>query len=94
MKLEGTHVGSLMMYGSWSDTHETQFLVEWGEAGNFCTVIMLGGCDYGGGVTQYADVPLKEAEAVMNSDLRSEYDFKEAMGALVAKYKKEEVPHG
>ena len=89
MKLEGTHVGSLMMYGSWSDTHETQFLVEWGEAGNKCTVIMLGGFDYGGGVTQYADVPLKEAEEIMRSDMPSEYDFYQAMNELVILYKKE-----
>lgn len=90
MKLEGIHVGSLMMYGSWSDVHGTQFLVEWTEAGSMCTVIMLGGCDYGGGVTQYADVPIKEAEAIIDADMPSEYAFKSAMDKLVAKYKKEE----
>lgn len=89
MKIEGTHVGSLMMYGSWSDTHETQFLVEWGEQ---CTVIMLGGFDYGGGVTQYADVPLEEAEEIIRSDMPSEYDFYQAMNELVAVYKKK-LPH-
>lgn len=91
MKLEGKDIGPVMIYGSWSDVHDCQFLIAWHEAGAFCTVILLGGYDYGGGVTGYAEVPYKEAEAVLDSDLQSEYAYKSAMQDLVTKYKKEEV---
>ena len=78
-------VGEATLYGDWSDTHETQFIVVWGEAGSSCTVLMLGGCDYGGGVTvASSEVPLKEAEAVCAiQDDRARF-FE--MGDLVARH--------
>lgn len=51
MAIKAVEVGYMTVYGDWSDTHGYQFIVAWGEAGNYCDVLLLGGTDYGGGVT-------------------------------------------
>lgn len=82
-------VGEATIYGDWSDTHEHQFIVIWGESGEAVTVIMLGGYDYGGGVTIASEnVPIKEAEAVIKAG-GDGYTLYSAMNSLVSLYKGE-----
>lgn len=87
-KLREITCGDVSIYGKWDDVTDNQFLVIWHEAGARCTVLILGGYDYGGGVTIFSDVvPYKEAEAVLNAAYDyPEGDTKKAMEELVSKY--------
>ncbi|HQT19233.1 MAG TPA: hypothetical protein PLE48_14535 [Thiobacillus sp.] len=39
-----------VIYGDWDDTYENQVLVYYHPNGIHCTVFVLGGTDYGGGI--------------------------------------------
>lgn len=71
-----------MVYGEWDDVHGTQFVVIWGEAGQYCTVLILSGYDYGGGVLKASSkVPVKEAEEVV--EIECPYERYRQMNRLV-----------
>mgnify|MGYP000119506788 CR=1 FL=1 len=87
--------GALSILGSWDDTHGYQFIVNWYEAGEYCYVYMLGGVDYGGGVTAHAEVPVEAVETLVSlaeqmNDVptMAEWELYEAVGKLVKEYQK------
>lgn len=83
-----THeIGSLVVYGTWSDVHDHQFIVDWHESGSTCTVILLSGSDYGGGVTYYAEIPYKEVDELIENS-SDDLSCKMDMISLVNLYKK------
>lgn len=75
----------IQVFGTWSDVHDYQFMVDWYEAGTKCLVILLSGSDYGGGITGYAEIPYKEVEDLLDKDL-PEMDLKLEVIDLVEKY--------
>lgn len=84
--MKNFEVGPATVYGEWDDVTDTQFIVIWGEAGPTCTVILLSGFDYGGGITSYSsNVPVKKAEEVINSSL-SDYETKKFIEELVKEF--------
>ena len=85
MKIPYIQAGEATIYGKWDDVQDYQFIVIWGEAGDTCTVLILSGQDYGGGVTIFSSsVPLKEAEDIVSGDYESLYEPKRLMELLVA----------
>lgn len=87
MVIKRFQAGEATVYGEWDDVTDDQFIVIWGESGENCTVILLSGFDYGGGVTDWSDkVPVKEAEAIVDLDSTA-YVIKEAMTHLVERSK-------
>lgn len=87
MKLPSTQAGAATIYGFWDDLDDYQFIVIWGESGPTCTVLLLSGWDYGGGVTCFSDqVPVKLAKDIVDADLASVIDHKRRMTDLVKQY--------
>ncbi len=49
--MKEVHLADHIIYGEWDDTHGSQFLVHYHPNGIHCTIFLMGGCDYGGGIT-------------------------------------------
>jgi len=87
VKLPSFEAGEATVYGEWDDCDDYQFIVIWREAGETCTVISLSGCDYRGGVTVYsANMPVKEVEAIVNSDFEYLGTAKKQIEKLIEQY--------
>jgi hypothetical protein len=78
-------IGPAVIVGDWSDTSGYQFIVLYQEAGPLCTVLMLGGYDYGGGVTHGScNVPMDRVDKLL--DTLTDHDLYSAMSKLVKEY--------
>lgn len=88
MALEPIIIGECCIYGTWDDVTDNQFIVIWGESGNYATVLILSGYDYGGGVTHgSANIPYKEVEEILDSG-KYIADIKRDLDELVTRYLK------
>jgi hypothetical protein len=67
-----------ILYGSWDDVSNNQFLVYYHCNGVDCTVFIMHGADYGGGVSFYFDVNANVLESIIRASL-NDYDIKQAV---------------
>jgi len=74
--------GTLIIYGEWDDCTDRQFIVDWREAGENCTVILLSGFDYGGGVTKWFEASHLEVERIVTNTSDDGYEMKEKLAKL------------
>lgn len=73
-------LGEHIIYGTWSDVHDHQFMVYYHPNGVICTVFMFGGYDYGGGIDYYYEnVSSSDIEEVINKSEQDEYSVKQAV---------------
>ena len=81
----GKHLGHHSIYGSWDDVTDNQFLVFWLEAGELCTVFLLSGYDYGGGISSFSEkVPIKELKKILDKYDWEGYELKHDVTELVS----------
>lgn len=62
-----------VIYGSWDDTYGHQFLVYYHPNGIDAVVFILGGQDYGGGISFYFNCKTSELDNIINSS-NDEYE--------------------
>ncbi len=73
------------IYGSWDDTYGHQFLVHYPPCSDTVHVFMLGGADYGGGITCHASINADKLNTLLSSQYKDEYSLYIAVQALVTK---------
>lgn len=78
---------NIFSYGDWDDTYSQQFIVDYHCNGKDCTVIVLAGCDYGGGISCHAIVPILELENILQSTDENSYKQYIRVEELVKAYK-------
>lgn len=83
--------GCISLYGEWDDCRDYQFGVIWHESGISCDVLMMSGCDYGGGVTEiFKDIPKIDIEQIVNKDysMDAQWTCKEEVREFCKEFKK------
>lgn len=78
-------VGDHVIYGDWDDTYENQVLVYYHPNGVHCTVFVLGGYDYGGGIVCMKEDALANAVDAAWEESDSNYTFHRLMTELCNK---------
>ena len=57
-----------VIYGYWDDVSNYEFMVYYHPNGKVCTVFIMAGCDYGGGIGEYyEDIDAKSLDTLITS---------------------------
>lgn len=79
-KIKAEILPNHIIYGEWDDVIDNQFMVFYHPNGTDCTVFIMGGCDYGGGIAYYffaksSDVDkITEQEEKYSGDIKKEIE--------------------
>jgi len=65
-----------VIYGDWDDTTSNQFLVFYHPNGVDCTVFIMDGMDYGGGISYYFQCKSETVDNLVNQEDKYEGDIK------------------
>jgi hypothetical protein len=85
MAIRKLQAGEATIYGEYDDVRDGQFIIIWRESGQTCTVILLSGYDYGGGVTVFSsEVPVKVAEEIVQLEA-TDYEIKTLLDIEIRK---------
>jgi len=70
------------IYGTWDSVINDQFMIFYPESGDWCTVFLFSGFDYGGGIEKWFHAKLEEVEEIVNLKNISDYERKELISKV------------
>ena len=98
MSIEQEVLDEHVIYGYWNAEESAQFLVFYPESGDNCQVFIMGGADYGGGISYYFNCPYTVIDDIISNNpnlyAKGVRDLVENLPEAIAARKKQGVYYG